>query len=197
MRRLLVRWTVVAVCSLFAAAAFVSVEHANAGGAHCATGAITDEAGAEVEVSGFCYEPTVLRIDAGQSVGWTNRDAEPHTISGVNAAWGNYTQFGQGESISFSFPSDGVFPYFCALHPGMIGAVVVGEPAPATARSENPPPSAAVSRDVVADSPAPRQLAEAANAAAASTGPGSLLWLVPVVLASLAAGALVAVVRRR
>jgi plastocyanin len=138
-----------------------------AGGAHCRTQAITDEAGIKVETRGFCYEPTVLRIEAGQTVEWTNRDAAPHTVSGVNGAWGDFTQFGEGESISFRFPSAGVFPYFCALHPGMIGSVVVDD------------------RDVV-------------NAATvAPSGPtASLLWLAPVILTTLAAGAFVGVVRR-
>jgi hypothetical protein len=31
-----------------------------------------------------------------------------------------------GEARLFTFTEDGIFPYACTLHPGMVGAVVVG-----------------------------------------------------------------------
>ncbi|MGH2723603.1 MAG: cupredoxin domain-containing protein [Actinomycetota bacterium] len=45
-----------------------------------------------------------------------------------------------GANVSYVFGTEEVFPYFCAYHPGMVGAVVVGEgtlrPADAAGASE-------------------------------------------------------------
>ncbi len=160
---------------LAGAVAIGSIASVSAGGGHCRTQAITDGSDVRVEVTGFCYEPTVLRVDAGQTVEWTNRDEAPHTVTGVNNAWGDFTQFGEDESISFSFPTEGVFPYFCALHPGMLGTVVVGD-------------SGEVPGLEVAGS-------EATTVAPADDAM-RFVWLARVVLISLAAGAFLGVVRR-
>ena len=39
--------------------------------------------------------------------------------------WGSYDQFGQGTSVTERFDLPGIYPYWCALHPSMLGAVVV------------------------------------------------------------------------
>lgn len=167
MLRLRVPFVVIALSVTVLMATVAPAGIASAGGGHCRTQAITDGDGVAVEVVGFCYEPTVLRIETGQTVKWTNRDAAPHTVSGVNGAWGDFTEFAEDQSVRFSFSTDGVFPYFCALHPGMIGAVVVGDP-------------------------------DAGTAASGSAGSSmSLLWLTPVVLTSLGAGAFLGAIRRR
>ncbi len=60
--------------------------------------------------------------------GWRfNRDAYPHTVTGANLAWGDYSELATGQSVSHLFRTPGTFPYYCLLHPGMIGAVVVGD----------------------------------------------------------------------
>jgi hypothetical protein len=33
----------------------------------------------------------------------------------------------QGETVSYRFDQDGVYPYSCLIHPGMVGAIVVGD----------------------------------------------------------------------
>jgi hypothetical protein len=33
----------------------------------------------------------------------------------------------EGGSVSYSFDEAGVYPYVCTWHPGMVGAVVVGD----------------------------------------------------------------------
>lgn len=163
---------VLLVVALVTALEFGSVRQAIAGGGGCHSSAITDEAGARVEVSGFCYEPTVLRIERGQTVEWTNRDAAPHSVSGANFVWGDFAAIRQDESISFSFDAAGVYPYFCALHPAMIGAVVVG----------------AVDAD---------ELATVGGVSSAVAGTPAAAWIAPIVLASLAAGALLGLTRQR
>ena len=106
---------------------------AEAGGGGCHSTAITTAAGVTVDVRGFCYEPTVLTVQQGESVTWTNRDPVPHTVTGINSAWGNAVQFSQDQTVSFRFGEPGVYPYVCLLHPMMGGAVsVIDGAAPAT-----------------------------------------------------------------
>jgi len=106
---------------------------ATAGGAGCHSQVISDERGTTVTVVGFCFEPTVLRVEVGEPVTWTNEDLASHTVSGVNGVWGSYDQFGQGASVTERFDLAGVYPYWCALHPSMLGTVVVEDSAGATA----------------------------------------------------------------
>lgn len=98
-----------------------------AGGAGCHSQAISDGSGVAVTVAGFCFEPTVLRVDVGQTVTWTNEDSVPHMVTGANRAWGSTDQFARGGAVTERFEQAGVYPYWCPLHPSMLGTVVVGE----------------------------------------------------------------------
>ena len=40
---------------------------------------------------------------------------------------GTYDELMPGKSVTHKFASSGVYPYFCVIHPGMVGAVVVGD----------------------------------------------------------------------
>ena len=106
---------------------------AEAGGG-CHNGVFSDRAGAQVELSKNCFEPTVVRIQQGQQVTWTNNDPEPHAVTGAANSWGMTGRVGKGgeeidpgKSVSYQFEKPGVFPYFCIFHPSMTGAVVVGD----------------------------------------------------------------------
>ena len=105
---------------------------AQAGGG-CHSEKITDERGVEVSLEKRCFEPTVVRVDAGQTVTFTNKDPDAHAVTGVANSWGTYDELGQGDTVSYQFDEPGVFPYFCVLHPSMVGAVVVGDGVPAAA----------------------------------------------------------------
>jgi plastocyanin len=99
------------------------------GGGGCGR-AVTDDDGTRVNIRDYCFGPTILRVRAGDTVTWVNRDTFPHTILGANGAWGGYDTLRRGKEVSFRFVSSGVYPYVCTFHPGMIGAVVVGNGKP-------------------------------------------------------------------
>jgi hypothetical protein len=76
----------------------------------------------------YCFTSTVLYVERGTDVTWTNRDDTGHNIVGVGGTWGNPDlTLNNGDTASYRFDEDGVFPYACWIHPGMIGAIVVGD----------------------------------------------------------------------
>jgi plastocyanin len=100
---------------------------AAAGGGFCRGVPVTDTSTDRAFMADNCFTPTIVRIDVGQSVTWTNKDGTPHVVAGANASWGSYDEIGQGGRTTIRFTRSGVYPYFCIIHPGMIGAVVVGD----------------------------------------------------------------------
>ena len=115
-----------AVVVLFLIALSLGAPAAMAGGG-CHGGQFADARGVKVNLQDLCFTPTVIRIDPGQRVTWTNQDNTAHTVTGAAFQWGTTDQLGFHQTISLRFADSGVFPYFCIIHPGMVGAVVVGD----------------------------------------------------------------------
>lgn len=84
-----------------------------------------------VAIAGCAFVDTVTYVEPGEEVTWTSKDVFPHTVTGAAFAWGDESMLERGDSVTYTFRDEGVYPYFCALHPSMVGAVVVGD-APAT-----------------------------------------------------------------
>jgi plastocyanin len=98
---------------------------ANAGGG-CHAGA-TQGSGEQVELLEACPTPTIVRIDPGGSVTFVNKDPYAHNVIGVGFRWGHPEELAQGDSFTATFEQAGIYPYACWIHPGMTGAVVVGD----------------------------------------------------------------------
>ena len=75
------------------------------------------------------YDPNPVQVSAGGTVTWTNDDAQPHTAtSGENAAPDGIFDssiLAAGKSFSHTFAEAGEYPYYCMLHPNMVGTVSV------------------------------------------------------------------------
>jgi plastocyanin len=76
------------------------------------------------------FSPNPIQVSVGDTVIWTNNDAEPHTVN----AGENATPSGLFDSyiplagtFEHTFTEAGEYPYFCLLHPNMVGTVVVVE----------------------------------------------------------------------
>ena len=80
-----------------------------------------------VPVKGCEFGPTVVHVPEGASVTWVNHDPVPHTVTGALLSWGDTEVMNRGDEMRFRFSVSGTFPYYCMLHPGMAGAVVVGD----------------------------------------------------------------------
>ena len=140
---------------------------ASAGGKSCHDPEPTSASAVAVDAKDNCFFPTVLYVEQGATVTWTNRDAAPHSVTGLALGWGTgqKTLF-QGGSVSVEFSDPGIYPYTCVVHPGMVGAVVVGEPTAAKA-------GAADSASVPIGRPVPDASAGDETAPAKATLPSS------------------------
>ena len=77
-----------------------------------------------VKIENFTFSPPTLQVKAGTTVTWTNGDDIPHNVVARNGAFRSKV-LDTGDSFSFTFASPGEFVYFCALHPHMVGKILV------------------------------------------------------------------------
>ncbi|HEU4822921.1 MAG TPA: plastocyanin/azurin family copper-binding protein [Nitrososphaeraceae archaeon] len=80
------------------------------------------------------FQPNPVQVSVGNTVTWTNNDSQPHTVtSGSNGQPDNKFNsspnfsplLNPGQTFSFTFTQAGDYPYFCMLHPNMVGTVNV------------------------------------------------------------------------
>jgi plastocyanin len=138
---------------------------ASAGGT-CHAGA-TAGRGDHVGLTRLCFEPSTLFVDPGARVTFTNDDEISHNVTGHGFEWGSTGDLVQGGSTAASFPEPGVYAYSCTLHPGMVGAIVVGDPTAALLRTGAAPAPIRVSPSTSA----PPGTAAGATALAAGARP--------------------------
>jgi plastocyanin len=74
------------------------------------------------------FSPNPIQVSVGTTVLWANNDAEVHTVNaGENAAPTGLFDFyiPPGGTSEYTFTEPGEYPYFCILHPNMVGIVSV------------------------------------------------------------------------
>jgi plastocyanin len=75
------------------------------------------------------YQPNPVQVSTGATVTWTNDDAQPHTAtSGENATPDGTFDSGimaPAATFEHTFATAGEYPYYCILHPNMVGTVSV------------------------------------------------------------------------
>ena len=74
----------------------------------------------------------IVEIVVGDEIVWKNADTAAHTVTSGTSADGpdemfDSGLFGPGKSFSYTFTEKGNFPYYCIVHPWMVGNVVVTE----------------------------------------------------------------------
>ena len=77
-----------------------------------------------VTIDNFTFTPKELTVAVGTTVKWVNHDDIPHTIVEKKTTFRSKA-LDADDSYSFTFASAGTFDYFCALHPHMVGKVIV------------------------------------------------------------------------
>jgi plastocyanin len=82
------------------------------------------------ETSMFCYNPSSLAVNVGDTVNWVNNSTAPHTITRCDSSTCSWTGPGSGGqsgpssptlnasggTFSFTFTSPGTYNYFCAIY---------------------------------------------------------------------------------
>jgi manganese oxidase len=84
--------------------------------------------GATVTAVDFAFDPGTVEVAAGSTVTWTNEDGVAHTATSGEPGTPDGTfaeSLDPGASAEVTFEEPGTFPYFCAIHPSMVGEVVV------------------------------------------------------------------------
>jgi nitrite reductase (NO-forming) len=75
------------------------------------------------------YQPNPVQVSVGGTVTWTNDDTQPHTVTSGEAVTpdGNFDSgiMAPAATFDFTFTEAGEYPYFCLLHPNMVGTVSV------------------------------------------------------------------------
>ncbi len=97
----------------------------------------SESAETQIKVAPCAFAPTVAHVAVGSTVTFFNGPDFTHLATGANGEWGSRdTELRPGQTVAYRFDLPGIYPYACALHRGMSGAIVVGDvAAPAAAGS--------------------------------------------------------------
>ena len=140
-----------------------------------------DDAASVVKIDGCMFYPTIARVPVGTTVTFINSGAAPHNVTGVRGEWGS-GDLPNGARYTHRFVQAGVYPFACTLHPGMNGAIVVGDSVAAGAEDTN----AAAVVSGTGPSPEPRPDAATSTPVATDWTPFAIVGL-----GGLGAGAIV------
>lgn len=77
-----------------------------------------------VVIRRFAFNPSEVRVRAGERVTWINCDEDAHTSTADEGAWSSPT-LAPGTAFTHTFAAPGEFAYHCEPHPFMTGRVIV------------------------------------------------------------------------
>jgi plastocyanin len=99
------------------------------------------------------FQPPALEVAVGGTVTWENIDGDDdHTVTADDGAF-NSGVMPAGTTFEHTFEAPGTFPYFCAIHPEMVGTItVVGEAQPKDVVVESPTSAETTATDEGTDS---------------------------------------------
>jgi len=87
----------------------------------------------DVEILGSAYNPASVTVTAGDTVNWTNKDPDLHTVTSDNGAFQSSGNLGMSQTHPVIFMTPGTYAYHCFWHSFMTGTVTVvpqGTPLP-------------------------------------------------------------------
>jgi len=102
------------------------------------------------EDTNSCYDPFIFFANVGDTVKWFNADSAAHTVTSGDPDNGHDGKFDSsiimsGDSFSHKFTQKGKYPYFCMMHPWMVGQVVVSD----TKQPSDTTPPKILTQDIV------------------------------------------------
>jgi plastocyanin len=78
----------------------------------------------EVQVDNFTFGPATLTVPINSVVTWVNKDDLPHVIASTDGVFKSKA-LDTDDKYSYTFSKAGTYPYFCSIHPKMVGKIVV------------------------------------------------------------------------
>ena len=82
----------------------------------------------DVLIENFAFDPPHIQVSVGDTVTWTQgADGTPHTVTADDGAFDSGNLADEGDDFPFTFEEAGEYPYFCSIHPDMLGQVTVTE----------------------------------------------------------------------
>jgi len=81
-------------------------------------------ADAQVKIANFTFDPPTLTVKAGTVVTWVNADDIPHVVSEKDGKFRS-PALDTDDKFSQVFSTAGTVEYFCAIHPHMMGKIVI------------------------------------------------------------------------
>jgi plastocyanin len=113
-----------------AAMVVLGVPGAALAGGGCHSGVTENDAtgdeDATVRMVDACFTATVTTVDPGTPVTFANTDlGVTHNVGGNQ--WGHFEDMIEGDAFTVTFDEAGVYPFACNYHPGMTGAIAVGD----------------------------------------------------------------------
>jgi plastocyanin len=78
----------------------------------------------EVRVDNFTFGPDTLTVPVNSTVTWVNKDDVPHVIASTDGVFKSKA-LDTDDKYSYTFTKAGTYPYFCSIHPKMVGKIVV------------------------------------------------------------------------
>jgi len=76
-------------------------------------------------LSTTAYSPANATVAVGTTVSWLNSDNTTHTSVATNGSAFSSGNIAPNARFNFTFTSKGTFPYFCTIHPNMVGTITV------------------------------------------------------------------------
>jgi plastocyanin len=103
------------------------------GGVACSSKSSSDGAStsqtASVDLKALAFAPVQVRVAAGGTVTWTDREPVEHTVTAgtPDAPHSSFDKVvNEGGTFTFTFARAGTYPFFCRRHPAnMQGTVIV------------------------------------------------------------------------
>ncbi|MDI3341679.1 MAG: cupredoxin domain-containing protein [Sphaerobacter sp.] len=77
-----------------------------------------------VRIVDFAFDPPALTVPVGTTVEWTNDGATIHNTVSQTGVWESPI-LDPGATFRFTFDQPGEHPYWCTIHPTMLGTVTV------------------------------------------------------------------------
>ena len=75
-----------------------------------------------VDIAGFAFSPQTVTVSVGDTVTWSNADAQNHTATANDGSFDTGT-ITSSTAKSVTFSTAGTFAYHCKIHPSMVAKI--------------------------------------------------------------------------